>query len=169
MKRHSHFINKKNGFFFPYVMFLTTLVMITVMAGIQNYQRELQITSQQINQLRIETLFQMGRKLLKDELINYPLIESQGQVTYDLPDGVVTIHFLKIENGLYQTEFQIYTDSKTNYTFTNKLIVPYDDEEIEQSEELNELEASTKFEDLQESKQFEEREEIKISEEIKEP
>lgn len=103
----------EKGFFLPYVLFITSLVLIIVTASAHAYHREIQITHHQIEHIRLETLLQMGLASFKEEHIPNDL--SHFTVDYLFPDGEVTITYLLIDDFGYQLRFNILTVNQSVY------------------------------------------------------
>jgi hypothetical protein len=108
-------MNNKHGFFLPLVLFTVTIVFILITASIHSYQNDIQITERQVEQVIIESLFQLGRESLKDDL-DSP--EIPDKVQYIFPDGTVNISILSNDN-FYVLGFSIITNNNTTYSFTN--------------------------------------------------
>lgn len=121
MKRLLYFIDNQHGFFLPYVLFITSLVFILVSSYIATYQNDLHITDSQIEQLKIETLFQMGRTKLKEEIDDNHFNENNNKVFYLFPDGSVEILITALNEKQYALNFAIFTNKKTSYTINNLL------------------------------------------------
>lgn len=108
-------MNNESGIFLPYVLFISAILFIVLFAAIQNYQKEIMITYQNIDQLRVETLFQKGYEKFKQE----NLLDSLGEkitVHYSFPDGNVLIEYLKLTEDEGQLHFEITTKSNSFVT-----------------------------------------------------
>ncbi|MGM8365125.1 hypothetical protein ACLIBG_06510 [Virgibacillus sp. W0181] len=122
MKNQSPFTNRESGFYLPYVLFIITIIFIVITASIQVYSNDIQMTRKHLEQLKIETLFQISRTKLKEDIKNNsPSIRNKDHVIYVLPEGTVTINFMPLEVNTFQLHFTILTDENTTYTLTNKL------------------------------------------------
>lgn len=120
MKKQLSFISKENGFFLPYVLFITSLIFILTTSNIAIYQNDLQITKNQIEQIRIETLFQMARSTFKANISDYD--EQNNIANYSFPDGKVEILIDSIEGEQYHLQFTMLTKEQgANYVITNIL------------------------------------------------
>ncbi|QGS68865.1 hypothetical protein CV093_11790 [Oceanobacillus sp. 143] len=64
----------------PYVLFIIAIVYIIVTTNIAMYRNDLQLTENQIEQVKIETLFQMQREQFKQEFRNMDYL-AQKQPT----------------------------------------------------------------------------------------
>lgn len=120
MKKQFDYITDRNGFILPYVLFITALVIITVTASIQLYQNELKINEHQKEQLKIETLFQMGYGKFSEDILskNKPV----NPITYHFPYGNVEIKYKKINNEEYHLYFTMTTNYQKIVSLPHRLI-----------------------------------------------
>lgn len=125
MKRHLSFMNNERGFFLPLVLFVITLVFIFITTNIHSYKNDIQITDRQVEQVMIESLFQMGRESVKEELSSPEFPDS---VHYTFPDGTVDIT-ISSHDDFYELLFSINTNNNTAYKFTNHMQINRDDHE----------------------------------------
>lgn len=121
MKKQLYFMNNQNGFFLPYVLFITSLVFILATSHIATYRSDLQITENQIEQLRIETLFQMGRTKFKNEVYKGKFDGSNNKVFYLFPDGSVEILIKAFDNEQFALFFTIFTNKRSGHKVNNLL------------------------------------------------
>ena len=125
MKKQLSFITNQHGFFLPYVLFITSLIFILTMSNITIYRNDLQITANQIDQVKIETLFQMGHTKFKEELDKYN--KRKDIVNYTFPDGTVDILIDDIHGNQYELYFTIITkEQQSKYIITYTLQVDND-------------------------------------------
>lgn len=115
MKKQLFFINNESGFILPHVLLIATILLITVMTNINIYQKNVHLTYYHIDQLRIETLFQMGYAKFQNEFSPVDL-DHQKTVTYHFPDGRVTIEFNQLNDEEGQLHFHLMTNNDTNLT-----------------------------------------------------
>ncbi|MFD1038477.1 competence type IV pilus minor pilin ComGG [Virgibacillus byunsanensis] len=118
MKKILSFISNQEGFVLPYVLFFAALALFVVIASTDRYSNDVQITHNQIEQIRIETLVQMGRAKLLDELAHIP---QDSPITYSFPDGVVEISIISIKDNQYNLHLNVTTSSGSVYDTTNTL------------------------------------------------
>ncbi|HLR80675.1 MAG TPA: competence type IV pilus minor pilin ComGG [Bacillota bacterium] len=111
MKNQSFFTNNDNGFFYPYVMFITAILFIVTTANINIYSNEIHLTKQLIEQTKIETLIQMGLTTFKEDVTTFK--HPEGTVSYEFPSGQVNIAFSTRDERYMQLDLKIETD--TNY------------------------------------------------------
>lgn len=128
MKKQSYFtwIQKYNvneaGFFLPYVLFITSLVFMIVTTSINIYQQDTQMTHRYVDQLRIETLVQMGLATFRKEYL--PNESSTLTVDYVFPDGEVTIVYHLIDEFEYRLHFTVLTVNDSLYTVLHTVKLP---------------------------------------------
>ncbi|HLR08249.1 MAG TPA: hypothetical protein VK136_03160 [Bacillota bacterium] len=119
MKKLSFSIHDQHGFFLPSILFVTTLALVVLSVSIQMYRNELEITHNQIEQLRVETLLQMGREQFIDDRNKNQL--KVNPVVYSFPHGEIEIQYLQLEEDLYQLHNTISTIDGFSYTISHKL------------------------------------------------
>ncbi|MFC4022799.1 hypothetical protein ACFOUV_03100 [Oceanobacillus longus] len=113
--------NNQHGFILPYVLFITTLALILITAHIHSYQLGIEITDRYVQQLKMETLFQMGRERIKTDIDE---IAVPGTLNYNFPYGEVRIEVQEIEQNNYELFFTITTNSNNHiYAIKNILEV----------------------------------------------
>lgn len=111
-------MTKEQGFILPYTLFITTIILLLLTASINIYSREIQMTHHALEQLKLETLFQMGRTKFKNE---FPFPAPVNDTTvYDFPDGRVQIEYIPTEDE-HNLHFTIYTKNDSVITKVNKL------------------------------------------------
>ncbi|HEX6594442.1 MAG TPA: competence type IV pilus minor pilin ComGG [Bacillota bacterium] len=112
MKKRLSFTNNENGFFYPYVLFIVSILFVIIMANISIYTNEIQMTHQLIEQTQVETLVQMGLTAFKEDFTGD---QHEGIVSYQFPPGRVDITFSSNEK---QIRLKIKVETNTNYTYT---------------------------------------------------
>ncbi|SDQ50433.1 hypothetical protein SAMN05216231_1731 [Virgibacillus salinus] len=120
MKKQLSFTGNSRGFILPYVLFIIAIALIIITASINMYQNEIQITNNQIDQLKIETLIQMARTTFKEELLLGKEMNS-NPVYYQFPYGYVQVDYIELDEKEYHLFFNITTDSEATFTITNRL------------------------------------------------
>lgn len=122
MKKHLLFITKDTGFILLHVLFVISLLFILISSGIASYRNEIYITNRQIEQIKIETLFQMAQEKYKRELRNTD--EVIDSVSYEFPEGEVDISVLSIEDTYLKLSFVIkFHGNRDNFIPLNHLLV----------------------------------------------
>ncbi|MEW9677521.1 hypothetical protein ABRT01_15270 [Lentibacillus sp. L22] len=114
MKNRSCFTNNQRGFIFPYVLFITAIILLVVTAKVSAYQNDIRISHNHENQLTIETLVQMGHEQFKQEMNKHP--GKKGHVSYHYPPGNVTITYTQKSPKKYDLLFQVPANDKTYST-----------------------------------------------------
>lgn len=118
MKKQLYFMTKEKGFILPYTLFITTIILLLLTASINIYSREVQMTHQAVEQLKLETLFQMGRTKFKNELST--LNSHNDTIVYTFPDGTVEIEYIVGEDD-HNLHFTIYTKNNSVISRVNTL------------------------------------------------
>lgn len=109
-------IGKKNekGFVLPYVLFITSLLFIIITTSISIYEQDIKVTHYQVEQIKIETLYQSALAIFKEEreLNHMPYYTTN----YTFPDGKVTVTYTIIDELEYRLRFSISTNNDFVYT-----------------------------------------------------
>lgn len=122
MRKQLLFINNEKGFFLPYVLFIISIIFIAISANIINYQNDIHITDTYLEQLKIETLFQMGHAALKEEIKNSgEMIEKKS---YSFPDGKVKISLISFSEETLHYDFNISTSKHPQYSIIHYMNIP---------------------------------------------
>src|SRR5690625_2885206 len=125
MKKRLFFINE-SGFILPYVLFLITIIFIVLTANIHIYKQETYNTHHHLEQLKIETLVQMGIMTFKNDYMDKNI--QTNEVTYTFPDGTVDISFVPKELNEHLLHIRAQTNDNSYYTTRN--IINIDSESI---------------------------------------
>jgi hypothetical protein len=112
-------MNNETGFFLPYVLFITTLLFIVITASIKTYQQDTYLTHHYLDQLRAETIVQIGLTKFKEDYL--PNEETSLKVNYNFLDGDVTIVYHLINEVEYKLHFTVLTKEGTVYTTIHTL------------------------------------------------
>ena|SRR5690625_5304571 len=123
MKKQSSFINNEYGFLLPFVLFIATILFLMISASIKMYDQEIELTYQNINQLKIETLFQMGYEKFIHETSTEDF-DQQINVQYIFPDGNVSLEFQHLGDDQGQLHFQIVTVDDAFATMVKPIKLP---------------------------------------------
>ncbi|WP_375050429.1 hypothetical protein [Virgibacillus sp. JSM 102003] len=119
MKRQLLFTGSSKGFILPYVLFIIAISLIIITASINMYQNEIQITHNQINQLKIETLLQMARTSFKEEVLLGNDLDNP--IHYQFPYGDVDVEYIVYNEKEYLLLFSIKTDSNATFLISSRL------------------------------------------------
>jgi len=87
------------------VLFVVSLLFILIISSIAAYRNEIYITARQIEQLKVETLFQMAQSKYRQELTASDL--PVDAVNYTFPDGTVDISVEEIADHYIKLYFYI--------------------------------------------------------------
>lgn len=120
MKKSLHFMNNDNGFILPSILFIIVIMFIVLTTNIKIYYHDQFITEQHLEQLKIETIVQMGRLMVKKELIKAPNTEK---VHYTFPDGNITIEIIPMDHAEYHLHLTVVTNNLSTYTNRNRLFL----------------------------------------------
>lgn len=112
-------MNNEKGFFLPYVLFITTIVFLLLTMSIKKYHQEIDMTYHHMEQLRIETLFQMAREELKLQILKDP--QSSGSVAYNFPDGYVKVTYHELQTEHYKLLLSVQTINDSTYEFIHHM------------------------------------------------
>jgi|SRR5690625_3119743 len=107
MKNQSYIMNNESGFFLPYTLFITALIFIIITTGIRTYHHEIDITHHLVDQLKSETIIQMG--LAKFNQNHLPTDQDTLNVDYSFQHGEVTISYNTINDSEYRLYFNVLT------------------------------------------------------------
>ncbi|MFC2948179.1 hypothetical protein [Virgibacillus sediminis] len=121
MKKYLYFMNKEQGFFLPYILIIIMIVLTGVTSGIHAYKNTIGVTGNHLEEIHIETLFQMGRAKLKQDLRNQRE-RLDNNIQYNFPDGIVDINLNYMNEGMLKLQFKITTD-RSQTEMTNYLII----------------------------------------------
>lgn len=123
MKSHLPSITKNDGFIMLQVLFVVSLLFILIISSIATYRNEVYITARQVEQVKIETLFQMAQSKYKQELAASDAPPSAA--SFSFPDGTVDISVTEITNHYIKLHFSIkFNDGKKDGYFPfNHLLV----------------------------------------------
>ncbi|MBO1005852.1 hypothetical protein ACFSKI_20165 [Pseudogracilibacillus auburnensis] len=119
-KRLPTMINER-GFYLPYALIVSVIILSIITTSIFIYQNELNITRSLLDQIEVETLIQMGKtQFIKDEWYNH---QDKGQVNYEFPPGKVHITFEWIADDLVEMEFNIMTNNQFSFMIFHRMSV----------------------------------------------
>lgn len=120
MKKQSFIISSESGFYLPYVLFIATLIFIVIAASIRTYQQDIEITHHFVEQLKAETIVQMGVATFNQEYLE--IEQDTLNIHYSFPDGEVTMIYNFINDSEYKLHFTVLTKNGLSYTtlITNK-------------------------------------------------
>lgn len=125
MKKQLSFTSE-SGFIFPYVIFIISLLLIVLLASIHIYKQESHMTQYHFEQIKMETLVQMGLAAFKNDLLEQHI--SEDSVTYTFPYGSVLITYSTTEKAqALLLQLTIRTDGHSSYQTSYVMKLPPDD------------------------------------------
>lgn len=122
LKRLFHYTNKEGGFFFPYVIFITGVVLLIISSSIYIYRQEIAITEKHLDQYKIETLYQMGVVQIKEQWKDEVQLGMKEKYVY--PDGDIELKVLELTDEGYIVNGTVSTDEST---YNKNIYVKYDE------------------------------------------
>lgn len=111
---------KPNGFILIHVLFIIALLFLLISSSIASYHSDLFITNGQIEQIRVETLFQMGRVRYLEE--QQEIDEVLTETEYHFPDGTVEVSILNETEEYRKLTFHIVLEPQKAWFSINHLI-----------------------------------------------
>ena len=121
MKKHLSSIIKDEGFILLHVLFIVSLVFILITSSIAAYRNEIYITERQIDQIKIETLFQMAQAKYRKEL-DAASEKEPFSASYIFPDGMVDITVTAVKENYVKLHFIIRFDDSDAFFPMNHLL-----------------------------------------------
>jgi|SRR5699024_5838931 len=109
MRNQLPFMNE-SGFYLPYVLMVAVISLTILTTTIYLYKNEIETTHYVTEQIKAETLIQMGRVQFKKEKLYK--INDHGQVTYEFPNGIVSIHFTRQDETVFDLQFSAETTNE---------------------------------------------------------
>lgn len=90
-----------------------------ISSSILHYERDIEITERHILEIQMETLFQMGRERVTQEISAVSLPQT---FIYEFPDGIVRVEAELLEQDMIELMFKIKTKSgNAMYSITDTL------------------------------------------------
>lgn len=118
-----HFIDQR-GFFLPHVLFIISLTLLIVSANIKIYSNEVYMMNQLTEQIKIETLMQMGYARYKEDLENGE--DMANVMWYTFPSGKVKVTYVSREENKVFVRYQIITEKQTSFLINGYINVEYE-------------------------------------------
>src|SRR5699024_836597 len=112
MKKVLFITRNQQGFILPFSLFIISILLLLFTIQITIFKNDIQITHNHQEQLKIETLIQMGREKFKRDIVSKQQ-QATGTVTYKFPPGNVTIDYQKIDPSSYRLAWDIASSDKT--------------------------------------------------------
>src|SRR5699024_9100833 len=105
MKKQFYIMKNNRGFFFPYVVVIATILLVSVSTSLYLYKNEQRITENLVKQVKTETVFQMARARFLEEKVYES--HSTGELLYVFPDGEVEVVFEYVTDTEIQIDYWI--------------------------------------------------------------
>lgn len=112
--------SNENGFYLPFVLFITTLMLAAATTSAMIYRNEVEITNHLLENIKAETLIQMSRVKFSEEKLHEN--NKDGKITYTFPSGLSEIRYESLEKGIILLEMKIITDKQIEFNYSNKLV-----------------------------------------------
>lgn len=116
MRKVSFSITNDKGFILLHVLFIISLLFIIVSYGVSSYRNEVYITQRQVEQITVESIFQMARESYKRDLATSE--EIINNITYEFPQGGTDISILSANDSYLKLSFKIYFPDEPVKFFT---------------------------------------------------
>lgn len=121
MRKQSRFLCNQSGFYLPYVLGITVIIMFSTVTQINLYQQNIELTSQHLEQLRIETLVQMGYQKFEEE---YPVVDLDPfEVYYSFPHGTVNLRYIVLDDLDYNLHVDVLTAEQSAHATFRRIKV----------------------------------------------
>jgi hypothetical protein len=121
MKKLFISFHNQNGFLFPYVLFTAVLACVIVSSSVVIHKNNTNFASFYKEQLKMNTLTQMGISLFKEEIGS--INTDQGSRSYSFPYGNVKIHYQKKEETMVISCY-VTTSERASYVTTQTFPIP---------------------------------------------
>lgn len=109
----------ERAFYLPYVLIVSVITLAIITTTVIIYENEMKITNNLLEQLEIETLFQMARdKFIEDRMYNE---ETNGQINYTFPNGTVHINYSFVEENIVEVQFHAVTTNQYALNITHEI------------------------------------------------
>ncbi|WP_284140395.1 MULTISPECIES: competence type IV pilus minor pilin ComGG [unclassified Virgibacillus] len=119
MRKSLYLMNNSYGFFLPYTMAILAISFLVLMTSVSIYRNELFISHRLIEQIKIETLMQMGQEKFKVDAASSE--KDNGKVFYSFPHGDVHIDYELVELNQFNLTIKINTNKNTHYFITKRI------------------------------------------------
>lgn len=114
MRKKLFYITNQNGFFLPYVLFIISLTLLIVSANIKIYHNEIYMMNQLTEQIKVESLIQMGHMKYKHEMMNNEKFPET--ILYTFPLGDVKVSYISHKDNLVLVRYHVTTNKDIPFT-----------------------------------------------------
>lgn len=115
MKKPLVFINNEQGFLFIYVIWIISFLFISLSLLTIYYHHDQQITDFHLKQLQSETLFQMSKVDVENDIEEF--MNTEKLKYYSYPDGVVEVRLKSRKQHFLTLSFIIFLDESPYYSY----------------------------------------------------
>lgn len=118
MLKQFHFIkNSENGFFLPFVLVISLVIILLITTFIKMYESEIVMTKNLINQLEVDTIVQMSLEQFKQVIDELDHIE--GELTYTYPKQYeANIRYMFLDDEDVKLSYKIKLSNEDLYDVT---------------------------------------------------
>lgn len=122
-RKYLCFKKKSNqaGFVFPFLLFLTTIVLLVLTYNVRIYQSTVEMSKYHQQNILYDSLYQMAVVDLNHDLAELAEDPDNNQLTYQYPSGDVLIRLNKKENGTIECIYTIQLSSGKKATRFNMI------------------------------------------------
>lgn len=136
MRKQLSFMNE-DGFMLPYVLFIVTIILVVLTTSIHMYKQDTIMTYHHTEQLKIESLIQMGLMSLKTDHLHENI--DQDKATYSFPDGTVHLSFLpSTEDDMLLVQLTVYTKNGSSYQTEHVMTLSTHDKSMDSFQHFSE-------------------------------
>ncbi|HLR41847.1 MAG TPA: hypothetical protein VK067_01250 [Pseudogracilibacillus sp.] len=121
MKKQFYIMKNDRGFFFPYVVVIATILLISVSTTIYLYKNEQRVTENLVKQVKTETVFQMARAKFMEEKVYEN--HSTGELLYVFPDGEVEVVFEYVTDTEIQIDYWIILGENAKILYNHTVVL----------------------------------------------
>lgn len=123
MKKKLSYIRNQNGFIFPHILLILSIVIISLFFNLYMYRNEIDLTFHYLDQINIETLFQRSYQEFKEGEYSFEELKENRLHEFHYPDGQVTIEFFTDLNHSDKgyLHFSIKTERESTFSMVKSM------------------------------------------------
>lgn len=125
MKKQFYIMKNNSGFFFPYVVVIATILLVSFSTAMYFYSNEQKVTENVVKQVKIESVFQMARAKFMEEKVYET--HSTGELLYVFPDGDVKVVFEYVTDTELQIDYWIILGENAKILYNNTIVIEAED------------------------------------------
>ncbi|SES83514.1 hypothetical protein SAMN05216389_102391 [Oceanobacillus limi] len=119
-------MSNQKGYFLPSVMFICMIVFIVLTAHIQIYSNSLHMTDKIVENIKLESLFQMSYTKFQEDVKSFTYTEQEQTIHYEFPDGTVEIKYFFQEMDSIHLMMNITSKNQAHYSITKQIKISHD-------------------------------------------